>query len=393
MADLSKHWNNENILCAYPFNALFLSGDAELKFCCASRTILGNANQEKVSDIMNNEKAKEIREYMLRGEWHPNCIICKQIEDVGGKSTRQTSMFNFEPEEVRSDNFKLEYIDLRWNNTCNLTCNYCVPEFSHKWAKIKGQKITKIHRDNEYNLYDFIEEHKDTVTKIMILGGEPLLHKQNLKLTDIVPDAYYYLLTNLSLENIEENDIAQKFLTMKNFNWGVSFETIGPRFEYVRHGANWEVFSHNLKYLQQKANDQGFLFSAHPLYFICSAFNIVDYYDFVLENNLFNGGVWWQTLLHNSGGVLNKLSKKIKEEAIKEIDRAIAKYPQAPGLDMLFSIQEQLIIDLDLPDDPERMRGVLSEYHQLETEYLTDKKYKFTELWPNVYEWLQQGSQ
>lgn len=387
-----KLWENKKILCSYPFNSLFLSGNAEIKFCCASRTILGNANVDKISEAMLNEKAQEVREYMLRNEWHPNCKICKEIEEVNGRSTRTGDMYNFKEEDVRADVFKLEHIDLRWNNTCNLTCNYCVPEFSHKWAKIKGEKIVKIHKDNETDLFEFIEKHKNTVTKIMILGGEPLLHRQNLRLTDIVPDAFYYLLTNLSLENLEENEIANKFLGIKHFDWGVSFETIGPRFEYVRHGANWETFDKNLKYIQQKANEQGFRFSAHPLYFLCSAFNVVEYYDYVYENNLFNGGVWWQSIIHNGGGALNHMTKKIKHEAIEEIERCKKKYPDAPGLSILEQLKEQMIEDLSLPDDPSYIQSVIKEYDDLENIYLTDKKYKFKELWPEVNIWLEQGN-
>lgn len=382
-----------NAFCSYPFNSLFLSGNSEYKFCCASRTILGDANSMTVEDAMNSPQAQEIRQHMLEHKWHPNCIICKEIEDVGGKSTRTQETWVGEDDKFTKESFVLEFLDLRWNNTCNLSCNYCVPEFSHHWARIKGETITKIAKENEPQLFEFIEKHKNTLKKVMLLGGEPLLHKQNIPLTDIVPDAFYYILTNLSLKNLQDNPNVQRLLSLPNCDWGVSFETVGPKFEYVRHGADWDTFVENLKFIEQQSIERGFVFSAHPLYSLYSAYDLVDYYDFIYENNLFtSGGIWWQSLLHNSGGLINNMTHQMKDAAIKEIERCQAKYPEAMGINMLDELKTHLIEDLDKPASKEYMQDVIKEFENLETQWLTNKKYKFSELWPTVYEWLKEGA-
>lgn len=382
-----------NAFCSYPFNSLFLSGNAEYKFCCASRTILGDANSITVEEAMNSDAAKEIRQYMLEHKWHPNCVICKDIEAVGGRSTRTQETWAGPDDTFTEDSFILEFVDLRWNNTCNLSCNYCIPEFSHHWARIKGEKITRVSKENEQQIIDFIEKHKDTTKKVMLLGGEPLLHKQTLAVADIIPEAFYYILTNLALPNLQDNPNVQRFLTLPNFDWGVSFETIGPKFEYVRHGANWETFVENLKFIEGKSREQDFKFSAHPLYGLYSAYNIIDYYDFVYEHDLFkSGGIWWQSLLTNSGGLINEMTHKMKEEAIKEIERCEIKYPEASGLNHLLDFKSYLIKDLDKPESPVHMEQVLTEFHRLENIWLTNKKHTFRELWPNVHEWLMEGA-
>lgn len=385
--------NQQKIHCSYPFNSLFLSGNAEIKYCCASRTILGDINKTTVEEIMASDSAKEIRQSMLDGEWHPNCRVCKDIEAVGGNSTRTQEMFVLNPETVTVDDYMPEFLDLRWNNTCNLTCNYCIPEFSNKWASIKNEKIIGISTDNESNFFDYIAKNKDSVKKVLLLGGEPLLHKQNLRLTDILPDPYYYILSNLSIKNLPTNPNVQKFLTMSHFDWGVSFDCIGKKFEYVRHGADWELFVENLKYIQQQATNVGRHFSAHPLYGLYSAYNLVEFYDFVYENNLFHtGGIWWQSLLHNSGGCINNMTKKLKEDAINEIDKCVSKYPNGMGIKMLVDFRDQLIIDLDRPEDPAYMDEVLKEFYILEKTYLTNKEHSFAELWPEVYNLIKAGT-
>ena len=383
---------DKKIWCSYPFNGLFLSGNAEIKYCCASRTILGDINSTTVEDAMNSEPAKEIRQYMLDGKWHPNCIVCKGIEDVGGDSTRTQQMFALQAEELTSDTYAPEFIDLRWNNTCNLTCNYCIPEFSNKWASIRNEKVIGIDNEHEANLFEFLSNHKNTIKKVMLLGGEPLLHKQNLRLADIIPDAFYYILSNLSLKNLSNNANVEKFLTLPHFDWGVSFDCIGDKFEYVRHGANWDTFVENLKYIQGKTIERGTLFSVHPLYGLYSAYNLVEFYDFVYENNLFHGGIFWQSLLHNSGGCINNMTKKMKENAIYEIEKCVAKYPNGSGINMLIELKDQMVIDLHRSDDPIYMKYVLKEMTDLENVFLPNKNNSFADLWPEVYNMIKEGT-
>ena len=76
-------------------------------------------------------------------------------------------------------------VDVRWSNTCNLACNYCYEYFSSQWASIKGIKVNAIKKDNEDTLLMFIEKNKDTVINVNMLGGEPLLQKQNSPLIEI----------------------------------------------------------------------------------------------------------------------------------------------------------------------------------------------------------------
>jgi hypothetical protein len=43
---------------------------------------------------------------------------------------------------------------------------------------------------------------------------------------------------------------------MDNVTWDVSFETFGDRFEYIRHGASWELMLKNMKILQDATADK-----------------------------------------------------------------------------------------------------------------------------------------
>jgi hypothetical protein len=167
---------------------------------------------------------------------------------------------------------------------------------------------------------------------------------------------------------------------------GVSFETVRDRYEYVRHGASWEVFEENVKYINTVRKSH-FRLEAHSLYSIYSAFNMIEFYDFILENNFKD--VFWN-LLESSGNndsasVLN-LSADLREKAILELDSCLRQFKDAPGRSWLEIYRENLISSLSNSDH--QNGKFLEEIRRLEEEQLLDMKKRFNELWPDVYEAL-----
>ena len=52
--------------------------------------------------------------------------------------------------------FDLNTIDVRWSNLCNLSCVYCGPEFSSKWASELNIKITTPKEQQLINFKNYI---------------------------------------------------------------------------------------------------------------------------------------------------------------------------------------------------------------------------------------------
>jgi organic radical activating enzyme len=277
--------------------------------------------------------------------------------------------------------FKLVRLDLRWSNTCNLSCTYCYEYFSSKWAEIKGIKVNAVVDENEQSLFLLIEQHKDSVENILMLGGEPLLQKQNARLIEIVANKSFYILTNLSVA-LATNKVAQRLLQAPDLHIGVSFETIGDRYEYVRHGAQWAVFDANLDYI--KSHRPEVEIDAHSLYSIYSAFNLVELYEYITSKQVFKKVFW--NLLESSGENIHasvfKLSRPLKDAAIAEIDRVLERFPTAPGVEDLISIKSTLINNIEL--DP-KDHGFIKEADQLEKQLNKAPGACFKDLWPDLY--------
>lgn len=373
---------NKNTFCVKPFSGIFLSPNGDIQYCCALKNKLGNLNESSIKDILSNEHSKDIRRKVLKGEWHDSCLYCKKVEDSGGRSERLSAMNNISDiskfDSVDEDSFFLEMVDLRWSNACNLSCNYCNSLFSSKWASILGNKVNNNNSLMELELINFISDNSDTLNTILLLGGEPLLQKQNEKLLDVCIDKNITILTNLSLD-LEKNKIYKKLIKNPNVNWNISFETIGDKFEYVRHGAGWDRFNSNLKLL----NSNGYTLSAHPVYCLYTAYNLIEYYDYILNTGYFNN-IFWQMLNHPIVLDVGNHNNKVIEKSIIEIDRCIDTFGiEEIGINDLISIKKSLISKLD---NQNNIKDTFLDFVDIqENKHLTDKKTNFYKLYNKLY--------
>ena len=373
---------NRDTFCALPFTEIFLYPNGDIKPCCSGALPLGNLNNNNIEDILQSDIAKDVRQHILDGKWHPLCEQCKRQEKQGVRSERQSTYTNaIRNLELTNSTFKLERIDLRWSNTCNLSCVYCYEGFSSKWASIKGIAFNDVKKTGENSLFNLIKENTETINIVMLLGGEPLLQKQNSTLIDLLPKVGFYCLTNLSVP-MRTNPIAQKLITRTaNSSFGVSIETVRDKFEYVRRNSSWDLLVDNVKYFKEIQQP----LEAHSLYSIYSFFNLIEFYDFITENNFKN--VFWNLLEsagQNEKATVFRLPKRLKDIAIKEIDECEKKYKNAPGIETLQIYRNNLINTFD--DLECTSKHHLDEITSLELLQPYHKTFK--DIWPSLYNGL-----
>jgi len=376
---------HKSTFCSLPFTEIFLGPDGMIKTCCSASHAIGSLHTHSIQEILCNDTAKDIRQHIIENKWHPACIQCQRQELQGVASERDGKLEEFVKvhSEVDKDYFKLTRLDLRWSNTCNLSCVYCYEYFSSKWANIKGITVNTIKDENENSLFTLIEKDKNYIQTILMLGGEPLLQKQNKKLIELLHDKSFYILTNLTVP-VTSNAIAKQLLENRGTNWGISFETVGDKFEYVRHGGSWETFNKNIDYLNEhKIYDK---LEAHSMYSIYSAFNLVEFYEFVIEKRFTT--VHWN-LLESSGynehSNVIQLPNEFKKLAIDEIEICQLMFPNGPGITNLEPIKQALINSST--EHAHHKTSFIKEFETLEN-LLINKKYKFMDLWPSIHNML-----
>ena len=238
-----------NVYCTAPFNALTIREDGQVRTCCVGDTSLGNLNQQSIDDIVNGPVLKEIQQQMLSNKSDLlNCKQCIDDQEHSGVAPLQNHYNQFYTEYK---NIALRFLDIRWNNACNLGCMYCSPVFSSVWQdrlEIKRSSVVKNYQDE---LLTWVLSKSHGLQEIMLVGGEPLLMKQNYQLLNHLSDqCRVSIITNLSYD-LPNLPCITKLLSRPRENtlWNISMENTGAQLEYVRNGSSWAQLKDNLKYL------------------------------------------------------------------------------------------------------------------------------------------------
>ena len=243
--------------------------------------------------LHNTDHKKQQRKLMLAGERPAECQYCWNMEDLGKLSDRHYrsgepwAAVDFERIKNSKGNEQdvvPSYVEVNFNNACNLKCSYCSPQFSSSWQQesdrhgafptlvphnapehFSGSRRPIPARDhNPYveafwawwpSLYPELKHFRMT-------GGEPLMDKNTYRVFDYVlahpkSDLHLAVTSNFSVEPELSNkyfDHVKRLCDtdIEHFMQYVSLDSgVGPQAEYIRHGLDFERLQNNVEtYLQ-----------------------------------------------------------------------------------------------------------------------------------------------
>ena len=377
----------EKKYCASPWRGLHLNFEGQVQTCCAAHpAVLGKNHKGSIEDVLQSDAIKEVRQSIKNGILHPKyCLGCIKREDAGFGSERDWHN-NISPEfdcsTAELDDHKPALIDVRWNNTCNLACTYCTPYFSTKWASIKGEKWNQTINTDYQKIIDYIEKHQDTVKEVALVGGEPLMMKENDKLLDILPDnVLITVITNMT-SDFDKMPVPKKLLKRSRVGWSMSFDNTHDRFEYVRWGSNWKTFDMNVSTVVDRVANSGQYCGIQAVYNIYNCTRLCELKKYAVEKNL---NICWQHVwgdqldphLHNA---------KIRELAVAELKRYRDNF-ELRHMEYEF-VQQQLEQYASITDDLNKSEEFLKHTDDIENKWHQDQKGQFAKLWPEIAEVL-----
>ena len=375
-----------NFYCAAPWRGLHISPRGDVKTCCAGNpNMLGNLNSQTIEQVLNSNLMAEIRTSLSQGQAHKYCSNCVRAERFGADSERQwhnnvNPGFNY---NTAGNQYHYPVIvDVRWNTTCNLSCNYCDPSASSKWAQLKQVPFKSGTRPYYEQVCDFIEQHYDHIHEVALVGGEPLLLPENERLLDVIPEsAIVTLITNLNVD-LQNNKIFRKLAQRSRVGWSMSFDNIDRRFEYVRYGSSWTMLQENLKTIQGLMKSQGQWGGVHAVYSIYNATRLVEFRQFVADAG---ATVLWQNLFQPEHLDPFLHGPAVAQLAAAEIEQFYALGIATPAEHQFFDqalSKYNSIIDAQ----PKMVERFKKHIHDIETKYHPNTQGQFEKLWPELAE-------
>jgi organic radical activating enzyme len=364
--------------CKAPWTALFVHPSGGVKCCCSGSYQWGDLQTNTIEDIVSSPVVNKLRQDIIDNVPNEYCKSCVNGEALSGTSQRSYfDKFTISDDKLKDPNlFELYSLDIRWNNLCNLSCVYCTDEWSTGWQKVKSIPISPAKLPYHENILNFIKSNSKTVESIIVAGGEPLLHKQNIQLLENLDESVDIgFITNLSI-NLESSPVFQLLKNRKNVTWSISLEGLGKRFEYVRRNASWDKMQQNIEFLHKHITTDQTLFF-FPVYCLYSITEMVEYYKYAAQ---FDAKIHWQQLLGPDQLNVFNFSRPLRELAYTHIEDLLNN-PVSSNLSyddgFLNHARSQLLtIDKDQTYD--------IDFRNFTAEYEKDSNLKFSELWPEL---------
>jgi len=233
-------------------------------------------------DFHNTPEKIADRERMLAGQWpERGCEYCKNIEDAGGSSDRINNLNlvgNHAPVELFNNPLATHVtpriLEIYFNNTCNLKCVYCSYYFSSLWEAedrkfkrtlnqvIPIQQFEKNtnYQSNKQKLFDWLKVHGQNLTRLNILGGEPLYQDELVECLDFfeqypAPDMELEFFSNLNAKKEKLVSTVEQIKRLldqgkiRKFNITASLDCWGPQQEFVRFPLSLQTWEENFNYL------------------------------------------------------------------------------------------------------------------------------------------------
>lgn len=345
--------------------------------------VLGNINHEPITKIYNNTIHQLVKQELLAGRPDTNCRQCIESEQVSGSSLRH----HYNKAYPTIDEDRLRFLDIRWNNFCNLYCIYCSADISTTWAEKLNPGVIKILKNNfDTELEQWVLDRANDIHELMLVGGEPLLMKQNYSLLEKVPgNTRISIITNLSF-NLKNNPATNILFTRPADNtiWNVSAENYGKQYEYVRNGSSYQQFEDNLTLLVENNPNNVSMLMVYGLFSALQLHDIVKhYYSLGIKK------IQLQALLANPGLDIFNFPVEILKLALEQLEKTIEWQKKEFTIDYEFYIiNEAPSIIAKLKDKIANCAEPVITKEQFNTEIEKYDRWhdiKFKDLWPVEY--------
>jgi radical SAM protein with 4Fe4S-binding SPASM domain len=367
------------VYCAAPWRGLHINPRGDVKTCCAGDpNMLGNLNEHNIEQILHGPVMQEIRQTLRQGRMHPEfCQNCIQAERYGRSERDWHNRLNpgFDPGTVSDQDHQPVLIDVRWNITCNLSCNYCGDKCSSKWADLKGVPVRSGTRPYIEQVCEYLANHQHSIRQVALVGGEPLLLKENESVLDVTPDsALVNLITNLSVD-LDTNRIFQRLAQRPRVGWNVSFDNVGSRFEYVRYGGRWDLIESNIQRIRQCVGHE---IGIHAVYNVYNATRLEEFVAWAKSQQL---DIHWQSLFQPEYLDPLQLGPDIQKLALQELHCVLARADLSSGER---GFLEQARKNLEQAKSESLIQQFKSHIVEIESTYHPDQVGKFAQLWPEL---------
>ena len=264
-----------------------------------NKLYVGSLHDNTLEEIWNNDKMKDIRIKMLKGETVGSCNVCYYSESIVGSSERTRYLKKYyetyknKISQTKPDGsvpFEPISWDLRLTNTCNFKCRDCGSVLSSSWEE-ESKKLNvdvSYPKIDEQSILDELEPLYDSIEEIYFAGGEPLISDHHYHILDKLLEKKKYptlrYSTNLSTLTYKGRDVIDIWKNFPSIELFVSFDGIGKRGELIRNGFDSKRFIKNILRVQKELPNLSINYNF--VVYVLNAYHFMDAHEFMVDHGI-----------------------------------------------------------------------------------------------------------
>jgi MoaA/NifB/PqqE/SkfB family radical SAM enzyme len=241
-----------------------------------------NVNTHSPIQWLHSDTIQRARTQFENNEWPIGCIKCKTNEENGVQSMREKTT-NYGP--------GLSHLDLRFGNSCNLSCVMCFPGSSsslhYEHEKLLSEGKASPWGTQRFEIYNWYDDDlgdkfanlKD-LREVYLTGGEPMMVKHLDKFLEKLDSSVNLRFnTNGTIINPKVYNQLKRF---DRVNMCFSVDGIGKVNDYIRWGSNWDTIEDNIRKFNELPNID---VSIGPTVQVLNAYYYNDLLEWATSNN------------------------------------------------------------------------------------------------------------
>ena len=332
--------------CPRPWAGVCIQATGAYKPCCLTKDVMRRKDgsplhigESDPESAMNSPSMKSIRKDMLAGRWPEECVKCENFFKSGLRPTNVFSRYKF-AKDVNPENypgyqrakqftesdgsvslkqFPLFFLDVSFDNLCNLKCVTCHSGLSSSWLKedkilfgnsrydqrtrdaavksaVKsaskkpggqsGGELSK--RELFQNLIlEKITKHIPDLRRVYVSGGEPLLTKAYYKFLDSCLQAgsasQISIEFNSNITRLPER-VFDRMRRFKKIQINMSIDGAGAVNDFCRYPSRWDLIEKNISRFDNETQGN-FMFQIHSTFHILNIWFLPEFIEYVMRKN------------------------------------------------------------------------------------------------------------
>ena len=258
--------------------------------------------------LHNTKHKMVVQQQMLNNETPAECHMCWHLEKKNITSDRFVKSKTWEDSiaTLQVDPTHVpKFIEIVFDNLCNLSCSYCDSGQSSKWATVLDKTgpwnlssdtrdlYNKVHIKPNSIKQEYLDawniwwpQIKNQVQTLKISGGEPLISPNFWRTMDQIENddsnLNLSLNSNLSVDTKYIEKLIEYAPRVKKLKIAASIDAVGKVAEFTRSGLDYDLFYKNVHYWCNNSPDNCFL-NLQSTVNVFNIWNITDKFDLHLE--------------------------------------------------------------------------------------------------------------